>query len=155
MNTETIQKFVQSRIDQFHTTKPWLYTSRTPQGVDVSRIGIGVYLENDSQAMAIDKALKSLSEEAKANNKANPILVDIDGTTFVVVASKLSTDETNLSRRPKLILADHILSSNAEVDQETRKSSLKLLQEMRESNKNLKSQAKVVSIDNFDQELLG
>jgi len=165
MNSETIQKIqtlVQSRIDQFHTTKPWSYTSTTPQGVDVSRIGIGVYLENDNQIEAISKALKTLSEETKAGAKANPILVDVDGTAFVVVAGKLSTDESNLSKRSKLILADHMLGSNAEVDADTRRSSLRLLQEMRESNKNLKSEvAKAkqelasISDDNFDDALLG
>jgi len=163
MNPESIQKIqtlVQSRIDAFHTTKPWSYTSTTPQGVDVSRIGIGVYLENDNQIVAIDKALKTLSEETKAGAKANPILVDVDGTAFVVVAGKLSTDESNLSKRSKLILADHMLGSNAEVDADTRRSSLRLLQEMRESNKNLKSEVakkkELISVSDadFDDALL-
>lgn len=163
MNPETIQKIttlVQSRIDQFHTTKPWSYTSTTPQGVDVSRIGIGVYLDNDKQIELISNALHTLSEETKAGAKANPILVDVDGTAFVVVAGKLSTDDANLSKRPKLILADHMLGSNAEVDADTRRSSLRLLQEMRESNKNLKSEVakkkELVSVSDkdFDDVLL-
>lgn len=163
MNPETIQKItalVQSRIDQFHTTKPWSYTSTTPQGVDVSRIGIGVYLDNDKQIGLISNALHTLSEETKAGAKANPILVDVDGTAFVVVAGKLSTDDANLSKRPKLILADHMLGSNAEVDADTRRSSLRLLQEMRESNKNLKSEVakkkELVSVSDkdFDDVLL-
>lgn len=163
MNPETIQKItalVQSRIDQFHTTKPWSYTSTTPQGVDVSRIGIGVYLDNDKQIELISNALHTLSEETKAGAKANPILVNVDGTAFVVVAGKLSTDDANLSKRPKLILADHMLGSNAEVDADTRRSSLRLLQEMRESNKNLKSEVakkkELVSVSDkdFDDVLL-
>lgn len=163
MNPETIQKIttlIQSRIDQFHTTKPWSYTSTTPQGVDVSRIGIGVYLDNDKQIELISNALHTLSEETKAGAKANPILVDVDGTAFVVVAGKLSTDDANLSKRPKLILADHMLGSNAEVDADTRRSSLRLLQEMRESNKNLKSEVakkkELVSVSDkdFDDVLL-
>lgn len=143
MNPEQIQKItnlVQTRINEFHTTKPWAYNSTTPQGVDVSRIGIGVYLDNDKQIELISNALHTLSEETKAGAKANPILVDVDGTAFVVVAGQLSSDEKNLSKRPKLVLADHMLGSNAEVDADTRKSSLRLLQEMRESNKNLKSE---------------
>lgn len=163
MNPETIQKIttlIQSRIDQFHTTKPWSYTSTTPQGVDVSRIGIGVYLDNDKQIELISNALHTLSEETKAGAKANPILVDVDGTAFVVVAGKSSTDDANLSKRPKLILADHMLGSNAEVDADTRRSSLRLLQEMRESNKNLKSEVakkkELVSVSDkdFDDVLL-
>jgi len=163
MNPETIQKIttlVQNRIDAFHTTKPWSYTSTTPQGVDVSRIGIGVYLDNDKQIELISNALHTLSEETKAGAKANPILVDVDGTAFVVVAGKLSTDDANLSKRPKLILADHMLGSNAEVDADTRRSSLRLLQEMRESNKNLKSEVakkkELVSVSDkdFDDVLL-
>lgn len=148
MNPETIQKIVnliQTRINQFHTTKPWSYTSTTPQGVDVSRIGIGVYLDNDKQIELISNALHTLSEETKAGAKASPMLVDVDGTAFVIVAGKLSTDESNLSKRPKIILADHMLGSNAEVDAETRRSSLRLLQEMRESNKNLKSEVTKVT----------
>lgn len=163
MNPETIQKItnlVQSRINEFHTTKPWSYTSTTPQGVDVSRIGIGVYLDNDKQIELISNALHTLSEETKAGAKASPILVDVDGTAFVVVAGKLSTDDANLSKRSKLILADHMLGSNAEVDADTRRSSLRLLQEMRESNKNLKSEVskkkELVSVSDkdFDDVLL-
>ena len=142
MNPETISKIVtltQNRVNEFHTTKPWSYTSTTPQGVDISRIGIGVYLESDKQIEAISNALHTLSEETKAGAKANPMLIDVDGTSFVIVSAQLSTAENNLSKRPKLILADHMLGSNAEVDQDTRSKSLRLLQEIRESNKILKS----------------
>lgn len=133
-----VQAFVQKRIDEFHTTKPWDYVSTTPNGVDVTRIGIGVYAESDEQITGIDNVLQALSKEGKAGNP-DPIIVKVDNHEFVVVAAKLSSDEKNLSKRPKIILADRMLGSNAEVDAVTRKNSLELLLQMRESNKALKS----------------
>ena len=156
--TNKVVAFIQARINAFHTTKPWTYVSTTPNGVDVTRIGIGVYADNDAQIENIDKVLTQLAEEGKAG-KPNPMIVNVDGTEFVIVAAKLSTDPKNLSKRPKILLADHMLGSNAEVDADTRKNSLSLLLQMRESNKSLKSQPAIVkaqkelasiSADEFD-----
>lgn len=142
-----IQSLVQSRIDGFHTTKARPYTSTTPNGVAVSRIGLSVYLEDgkgDKQVELISKTLEELSAEGKAGNP-DPIIVKVDGTEFVVVGAQKSNYKTedgkeNYSKRPKVILADLLIGSNAEVSQDERAKSIRLLQEMRESNKSLKSQ---------------
>lgn len=148
---EQIRTLVQERINQFHTTEARAYASKTPNGTLVQRIGMSVYLSGeisdqatgeklgDKQVTAITKALKVLSEEGKAGHP-DPIIVDVDGTKFVVVSGQLSTEETNFSGLPKVILADHMVSSNAEVDQTTRMKSIEKLQAQRESNKFLKAE---------------
>ena len=150
---DRVQSMIQSRIDSFHTTKARGYTSTTPNGIDIQRIGMSVYLpselidpakpelgtEGDKQVAGIAKVLAQLSVEGKAGHPS-PILVNVDGTDFVVVGSQISDEENNYSKRPKVIIADHLLGSNAEVSQDEISKSIRLQQEMRESSKNLKSQ---------------
>ena len=150
MNAELkskIKSLIQSRIDEFHTTKARSYVSTTDNGTSVPRIGISVYLEKDTQVDTISNALAELSKEGKAGHP-DPIIVNIDGTQFVVVGAQRSDYETevngkvvkNYSERPKVMLADYMVSSNAEVSQADRAKSIRMQQEIRESNKNLKSQ---------------
>lgn len=141
---EKIRALVQKRINEFHTTAARGYTSTTQNGTVVQRIGMNVYLSpeiineetgeklGDKQVTMIASALKTLSNEGKAGNP-DPIIVDVDGTDFVVVSTQMSTEETNFSGLPKVILADQMRSSNAEVTQEERAKSIRLQQEMRES----------------------
>lgn len=162
MNAEVKAKIislVQGRIDGFHTTKARGYVSETPNGNQVNRIGMSVYLEKDEQVTAIGKVLAQLSEEGKAGHP-DPIIVNVDGTDFVVVGCQFSNDDKNFSQRPKVILADHLIGSNAEVSQEERAKSIRLQQEIRETNKNLKSevnkvrkQLQAVTEEDFDSML--
>lgn len=154
MNPETKEKvrsLVQSRIDAFHTTKARGYTSTTANGTNVARIGMSVYLDptvvneetgeikGDTQVETISGILAQLSVEGKAGHP-DPIIVKASGLDWVVVSSQLSTEENNFSNQPKIILADLLIGSNAEVTEQERDKSVRLALEMRESNKNLKSQ---------------
>ena len=139
---ETIRSLVQSRIDALHTTKARGYISTTANGTDVARIGMSVYLDadkGDAQIEQISGVLAQLSVEGKAGHP-DPIIVEAGGISWVVVSSQLSTLENNFSNQPKIILADLLVSSNAEVTEEERDNSVRLELEKRESNKNLKSQ---------------
>jgi len=139
---EKIRSLVQGRIDANQTTKARGYVSTTPNGTKVDRIGMSVYLDpekGDAQIEKISKVLTQLSEEGKAGNP-DPILVKASGMDWVVVSCQLSTEENNYSHQPKVILADLLVGSNAVVSAEERDKSVRLLQEMRESNKSLRSQ---------------
>ena len=145
MNPETkeiVRSLVQSRIDALHTTKARSYVSTTANGTPVQRIGMSVYLDaekGDAQVEKISEALAQLSVEGKAGHP-DPILVKASGIDWVVVSSQTSTMENNYSKQPKIILADLLIGSNAEVTEEERDKSVRLALEMRESSKNLKSQ---------------
>ena len=129
---------VQNRINECHTSAPRSYTSKTPNGVVVQRIGLSVYVGSDKSIETIATALQTLSEEGIAGHP-DPMLVDVDGDKFVIVGSQFASDENNYSDKPKVILADHMPGSNAEVTKEERQKKMRLLQEIRESSKNLKS----------------
>ena len=141
-----IKALIQTRVNEKHVTKARSYNSTTDSGVSVPRIGISVYLEKDTQVDTISKVLTMLSEEGKAGHP-DPIIVNIYGTEFVVTGAQRSDFETtnengklikNYSERPKVTLSDYMVSSNAEVTEEEVVKSIRLLQEMRESNKSLK-----------------
>lgn len=139
---EAIRSLVQGRIDGLHTTKARNYTSTTANGTDVQRIGMSVYLDTDKgdkQVEQISAILAELSVEGKAGHP-DPIIVKASGIDWVVVSSQLSDMENNFSNQPKIILADLLIGSNAEVTEDERDNSVRLALEMRESSKNLKSQ---------------
>lgn len=167
------QALVQKQINNLHITKPRSYKSTTPNGVVVDRIGLTVYLENDNQVDGLSKILKVLSEEGNAGNP-DPIVVDVFGTNFIVAGAQRSDyvadieqkdgsikHVENYSKRPKAILADQVIGSNAEVtSSEEVTKNIRMLQEMRESNKSLRSQfsglrkqVAEVSADEFDKYL--
>ncbi len=133
-----IINLVQTRIDEDHTSAPRSYTSETPNGITVQRIGLSVYVGSDKSIETIADALQTLSDEGKAGHP-DPMLVNVDGDKFVIVGSQFSSDENNYSDKPKVILADHMPGSNAEVTKPERQRKMRLLQEMRESSKNLKA----------------
>jgi hypothetical protein len=140
--TEMIAKvkaLIQSAIDTEQATMPWPYVSTTPQGNKVDRIGIGVYVDNDDKIDKINNVLDSLREFRESTGQSQPILVEVDGSEFVVTGGKRSDDPSNLSKRSKVLLSDHLIGNNATVAKEDRAKKLQLLFEMRESNKNLKA----------------
>jgi hypothetical protein len=155
MNTEIknkIQALVQKQINAFHVTKARGYISTTDNGTEIQRIGTSVYLDNDEQVDAIAKVLAQLSVEGKAGN-ANPIVVDVFGTNFVVTGAQRSDYEEmvidkktgkerlvkNYSLRPKVILGDQMIGSNAEATQDDVVKSIVRLQSQREMSKTLKA----------------
>ncbi len=152
-----IINLVQKRIDEEHTSAPRSYESKTPNGTVVSRIGLSVYVGSDKSIESISDALTTLSEEGTAGHP-DPMLVDVDGDKFVIVGSQFSSDENNFSDKPKVILADHMPGSNAEVTKADRQKKMRLLQEIREGSKNLKAthtavkkELQEVSEEEFDE----
>ena len=151
-----VQELIQNKINAEQTTLPWTYVSTTPQGNKVDRISIGVYVESDDQIDKINACLDGLREFRESTGQVSPILVDIDEQEFVVTGGKRSDDPSNLSKRSKVLMSDHLIGNNAVVSKDDRKRKLQLLMEIRESNKNLKSsnpvpQAKsTVPAEDFD-----
>ena len=152
---ENASKFIQNLVDTGHTTLPRLYDHTLPTGDKIPRLGISIYSDPDSvealgnpskinkttgevilQGTGLLYELQSFRMADKAN-EVIPITVSVDGVDYNAVSTQHSSDPNNFSKKDKILLAEVLISQNAEVSVEDRNEYQKQLME---SRKNLRSQ---------------
>jgi len=155
---EKASEVIQALVDAGHTTLARFYDHKLPDGTTIPRLGISVYADRDTvEALGNPSEINKQTGEvltqgtgllselqayrmSDKNNPVIPITVTIAGIEFNAVSTQFSEDPNNFSKKDKILLAEVLTSSNAEVSTEERDAHM---QQLIEQRKNLRQQTKV------------